>query len=71
MIHFSTFPDQAISLPEFNINTTITSQSGRYYSATTAAPVWAGVHTRTAPTGSGWLRTMPACEALAETHSKH
>ena len=60
MLHFSTFPEQAPTPPEFSISTTVTSQSGRYYSAATAAPAWAGLDTRTAPTGTGWLLTQPA-----------
>ncbi len=65
MIRFSTFPDQAPTPPEFSISSTITSHSNRYYSAATAAPVWAGLDTRTAPTGRGWLLTKPSCPANA------
>ncbi|MGI4866935.1 MAG: hypothetical protein ACRYFZ_23655 [Janthinobacterium lividum] len=65
MIHFSAFPDQAPIPPEFSISSTITSHAGRYYSAATPAPVWAGLDTRTAPTGRGWLLTKPGCPANA------
>ena len=65
MIHFNTFPNQAPIPPTYDISSTITSRSGRYYSAATVAPVWTGLDTRTAPTGRGWLLTKPGCPANA------
>lgn len=71
MIHFTTLPNQAPLLPEFSISTTVTSYSGRYYSAATAAPVWAGLDTRTAPTGRGWLLTKPFAQPGCATNNTH